>query len=239
MIGFNRSPIRVAGPDGGDLSTMARPVCRDALFRTAQRIFSLCIQVVAIPIIAANLVNVAHAQFDLPPPVQEPPRTPGSPTPSYPLVKPGLPPPGLGISRPTQPPAVPFSAPATVHVRQSKTHPNGVTILIDTVSFLPSSIVVSVEIFNPAFYRQRLNPSGSLLLTDERGRSYFFVAPVDNPELVIGPQSHVFGQLLFLGGVDWQARALRLTINHPFGSSTDRMTVVPLFQFSLPAEPRS
>lgn len=138
-----------------------------------------------------------------------------------------------------QPPPVELSAPVSVRVRQSKTHPNGLTISVDTVSFLPSSIVVDVEIFNPGTNRRRLNPFGSLLLTDDRGRSYPFLPPQDNPEMQIAPRTHLFGRLVFLGAVDWQARALQLKINHRLGSPTDRMTATPLFQFSLPAEPRS
>ncbi|WP_225771499.1 hypothetical protein [Inquilinus sp. Marseille-Q2685] len=192
-------------------------------------------------IAAASLVDGAQAQLqiDPPAPLLNPDRPPAKPVPAYPLVKPGLPAPGPGIGQPAQPAPGEQPSSATFRVRQSKTHPNGMTILVDTVSFLPSSIVVAVEIFNPASGRQRLNPSGSLLLTDDRGWSYPFLAPPDNPEMEIAPQSRVFGRLVFLGGVNWQARSLRLTINHPLGSPTDRLTATPLFQFSLPAEPRS
>ncbi len=112
------------------------------------------------------------------------------------------------------------------------------TISVAAVSFLQSSIAVDVEIFNPGVDRRRLNPFGTMLLSDDRGRRYPFLPPLDNPEVQIAPGSHVVGRLVFLGGVDWQARMLRLTINHPLGSPTDRMSVTPLFQFSLPGEPR-
>ncbi|WP_342242066.1 hypothetical protein [Inquilinus sp. OTU3971] len=209
------------------------------------RTLGRCLRGAAILGVAASLSDGAHAQlqqFEVDPPLQRPAGRPGTPTPTYPLVKPGLPLPGSGMGRTLQAPQLPLVeqlAPVNVRVRQSKTHPNGVTILVDTVSFLPSSIVVDVEIFNPGIGRRRLNPSGSLLLTDDRGRSYPFLPPPDNPEMQIAPRSHVFGRLIFLGVVDWQARALRLSINHPLGSPTDHMTVTPLFQFSLPAEPRS
>lgn len=199
------------------------------------------IRAVAIIVMAVSLANGAYAQVlpELSLPQQERVRPPGTPTPTYPLVKPRLPPPGSGVGQPSQPPPVEQSAPVAIRVQKSKTHPNGMTILVDTVNFLPSSIVIAVEIFNPAVERRRLNPFGSLLLTDDRGRSYPFLPPPDNPDMQIQPQSRVTGRLVFLGVVDWRARFLRLSINHPLGSSTDRMTATPLFQFSLPAEPRS
>ena len=250
MARLTHSPNCVAAARGGDLSIMADPVCRHGLFRIAQmpmRTLGRCLRGAAILGVAASLSDVAQAQFqqlevDPPLPLQRSSGRPGTPTPTYPLVKPGLPLPGSGMGQTPQAPQLPSVeqlAPVNVRVQQSKTHPNGMTILVDTVSFLPSSIVVDVEIFNPGVNRRRLNPSGSLLLTDDRGRSYPFLSPPDNPEMQIAPRSHVFGRLVFLGVVDWQARALRLSINHPLGSSTDRMTVTPLFQFSLPAEPRS
>jgi len=246
MVMFTQSPNCVAAPRGGDLIIMAEPGCRHELYRIAKtpmRAGSRRVTV-AIVMIAAGLVDVAHAQFQQfelapPPPLREPASRSGTPTPTYPLVKPGMSPPEPGVGQPAQPPPGEFSAPANVRVRQSKTHPNGMTISVDTVSFLPSSIVVDVEIFNPAAGQRRLNPSGSLLLTDDRGRSYPFLPPPDNPEMQIAPRSHIVGRLVFLGVVDWQARMLRLTINHPLGSPTDRMTATPLFQFSMPAEPRS
>lgn len=243
MAGLTQSPNCVAAARGGELSIMADPTCRHGLFRVAQmpmRTLGRCLRGAAILGVAASLSDVAHAQFqqlevDPPLPLQRSSGRPGTPTPTYPLVKPGLPP----TSQAPQLPLVEQLAPVSVRVQQSKTHPSGVTILVDTVRFLPSSIVVDVEIFNPGVNRRRLNPSGSLLLTDDRGQSYLFLPPPDNPEMQIAPRSHVFGRLVFLGVVDWQARALRLSINHPLGSPTDRMTVTPLFQFSLPAEPRS
>ncbi len=39
-----------------------------------------------------------------------------------------------------------------------------------------SSIVIAVQIFNPAVGRRRVRPFGSLQLTDDRGRSYLFAA---------------------------------------------------------------
>lgn len=223
---------------------MAESACRHGLRRVAEtprRIGGRCLRAAIVVIMAASLVDGAQAQLQIEPPspLLNPDRPPGKPVPAYPLVKPGLPAPEPGVGQPAQPAPGERFAPATSRVRQSKTHPNGMTISVDTVSFLPSSIVVAVEIFNPATGRRRLNPSGSLLLTDDRGRSYPFLAPPDNPEMEIAPRSHVFGRLVFLGGVNWQARSLRLTINHPLGSPTDRMTATPLFQFSLPAEPRS
>lgn len=195
----------------------------------------------AIVMAAATVTEGAHAQpqIDSPPPLPKLERPPAEPVPAYPLVKPGLPPPQPWVGQPAQQPASPPLAPVSARVQQSKTHPNGMTISIAAVSFLPSSIVVDVEIFNPGVYRRRLNPFGTLLLTDDRGRSYPFLPPPDNPEMQIAPQSHVVGRLVFFGGVDWQARMLRLTINHPFGSPTDRMSLTPLLQFTLPAEPRS
>lgn len=244
MVRPTQSPNCEAGTRGGDLIVMAKPARFHGLYRMVERPMRAGgrrLGAVAIMIVAASLVEGAHAQFqlDTPPPLQMPTRPPEKPMPAYPQVKPGLAPPGPGIGRPAQPPPGEFSAPANVRVRQSKTHPNGMTISVDTVSFLPSSIVVDVEIFNPGIDRRQLNPSGSLLLTDDRGRNYPFLPPPDNPEMQIAPRSHVFGRLVFLGGVDWQARSLRLMINHPLGSPTDRMTATPLFQFSLPAEPRS
>jgi hypothetical protein len=245
MVVFTQSPNCVAAACGGGLSIMADPVCHHGLHRIAERPMRMggrCVTA-AIVVIAASLVDVAHAQFQQfelgpPPPLQTTARPPEKPIRSYPLVKPGLSPPGPGVGQPAQPPPREFSVPAGIRLRQSKTHPNGMTISVDTVSFLPSSIVVDVEIFNPGIDRRRLNPSGSLLLIDERGRSYAFLPPPGNPEMQIAPRSHVFGRLVFLGAVDWQARALRLTINHPHGSPTDRMTATPLFQFRLPAESR-
>ncbi|MFE0757447.1 hypothetical protein ACFW16_26040 [Inquilinus sp. NPDC058860] len=246
MHGRDPPNCRIAGPGpcGGELMIMAESACRHGLRRVAEtpiRVGGRCLRAAIIVIAAASLVDGAQAQLqiDPPPPLPSPARPPGKPVPAYPLVKPGLPAPGPGIGQPAQPAPGEHSAPASVRVRQSKTHPNGMTISVDTVSFLPSSIVVDVEIFNPGIDRRRLNPSGSLLLTDDRGRNYPFLPPPDNPEMQIAPRSHVFGRLVFLGGVNWQARSLRLTINHPLGSPADRMTATPLFQFSLPAEPRS
>jgi hypothetical protein len=250
MARLTQSPNCVAAARGGELSIMADPVCRHGrhgLFRIAQmpmRTLGRCLRGAAILCVAASFVDVAHAQFqqlevDPQPRLQQSVRPPEKPIPAYPLVKPGLSPPGPGVGQPPQPSPGEFSAPVNVRVQQSKTHPNGVTISVDTVSFLPSSIVVDLEIFNPGIDRRRLNPSGSLLLVDDRGRSYPFLPPPDNPEMQIAPRSHVFGRLVFFGPVDWQARALQLMINHPLGSPTDRMTATPLFRFSLPAEPRS
>ena len=221
---------------------MAEPVCRSGLrwiAETPMRATARCVQTAAIVVMVAGLVNAGYAQMlpELTLPQQRPVRPPGMPTPTYPLVKPGLP--GPGIAQPPPNPPVGQFAPVIVRLQQSKTHPNGMTILVDSVNFLPSSIVIAIEIFNPGIDRRRLNPLGSLVLTDDRGRSYPFLPPPDNPDMQIQPRSRVVGQLVFLGAVDWQARALRLSINHPFGSSTDRMTATPLFQFSLPAEPRS
>jgi len=221
---------------------MAEPVCRSGLrwiAETPVRATARCIQTATIVGMIAGLVNAGYAQMlpELTLPQQRSVRPPGGPTPTYPLVKPGLPGPGIG-QQPPNPPVEQF-APVIVRLQQSKTHPNGMTILIDSVNFLPSSIVITIEIFNPGIDRRRLNPLGSLVLTDDRGRSYPFLPPPDNPDMQIQPRSRVVGQLVFVGGVDWQARALRLSINHPFGSSTDRLTATPLFQFSLPAEPRS
>jgi hypothetical protein len=223
---------------------MAKPVCRSGLrwiAKTPIRAAVRCVQTAAIMVIVACLVDAAYAQMlpELTLPPQRSVRPPGMPTPTYPLVKPGLPLPGPGSGQPPLSPPVEHLAPVIVRVQQSKTHPNGMTILVDSVNFLPSSIVIAVEIFNPGIDRRRLNPLGSLVLTDDRGRSYLFLPPPDNPDMQIPPRSRVVGQLVFLGGVDWQARALRLSINHPLGSSSDRMTATPLFQFSLPAEPRS
>lgn len=223
---------------------MAEPVCRSGLrwiAETPMRATARCVQTAAVMVVVAGLVNAGYAQMlpELTLPQQRPVRPPDMPTPTYPLVKPGLPLPGPGIGQPSPNPPVEHLAPVTVRLQQSKTHPNGMTILVDSVNFLPSSIVIAIEIFNPGIDRRRLNPLGSLMLTDDRGRSYPFLPPPDNPDMQIQPRSRVVGQLVFLGGVDWQARTLRLSINHPFGSSTDRMTATPLFQFSLPAEPRS
>ncbi|MGK9165804.1 hypothetical protein KXR53_05875 [Inquilinus limosus] len=223
---------------------MAEPVCRNRLCRIAELpmlIADCCVRAAAIIVIAIGLADHGHAQMPAQPqiPLQEPDRPPSTPTPTHPLVKPGLPLPEPGIGQPALPPPVERPAPVTIHVQQSKTHPNGMTISVTTVSLLPSSIAIAVEIFNPAADWRRLNPLSSLLLTDDRGRSYPFLPPPDNPEMLISPRSRVTGQLVFLGPVDWQARLLRLSINHPNGSPTDRMTATPLFQFSLPAEPRS
>lgn len=221
---------------------MAEPVCRSGLRWIAEMpkcATARCVQTAAIVVMVAGLVSAGSAQMlpELTLPQQRSVRPPGMPTPTYPLVKPGLPGPGIGQPPPNPPVGQP--APVIVRLQQSKTHPNGMTILVDSVNFLPSSIVIAIEIFNPGVDRRRLNPLGTLVLTDDRGRSYPFLPPPDNPDMQIQPRSRVVGQLVFLGGVDWQARALRLSINHPFGSSTDRMTATPLFQFSLPAEPRS
>lgn len=226
---------------------MAEPICCHGSCPTAKmpmRSVGQGIRAVAMIVMTIGLADGAYAQIlpELLPPQQERVRPPGTTTPTYPLVKPGLPPPGFDVGRPPQPPQPPqVGQPflVTIRVQESKTHPNGMTILVDTVSFLPSSIVIAVEIFNPAIERRRLNPFGSLQLTDDRGRSYLFLPPPDNPDMLIEPQSRVTGRLVFLGGVDWQARFLRLSINHPLGSSTDRMTATPLFQFNLPAELRS
>jgi hypothetical protein len=230
--------------DGGHSAIMAKPFCRKGPRRIVERLMrtgSRCLRAAAVMAVAASLAGEAQAQILTEPmvPSQGPTRPQERSVPTYPLVKPGLPPPEHRIGQPAQPPSAAFPAPITVRVRQSKTHPNGMTISVDTVSFLPSSIVISIEVFNPAADRRRINPFGSLQLTDERGGTYLFLPPPDNPELQIAPQSHVLGRLVFLGAVDWQARTLRLTINHPLGSPTDRMTTTPLFQFILPAEPRS
>lgn len=245
MGGLTQSPNCAAATRDGDLAIMARPVLRHRLYRIAETPLRAggrsVVWTVMIVAIAASPVDRMQAQILLepPPPSQEPARPPGRPTPTYPLVKPGLPPPERGLGQPAQPPIVEPPAPVAIRVRQSKTHPNGMTISVDTVNFLPSSIVITVEIFNPADERRRLNSRDSLLLTDDRGRIYPFLPPPDNPDLQIQPRSRVVGRLVFLGAVDWQARVLRLSINHPLGSPTDRMTSTPLFQFSLPAEPRS
>ncbi len=226
---------------------MAEPIYRNGSCPTAKtpmRIVDQGIRAVSIFVMAVSLANGAYAQTlpELLPSQQERVPRPGTATPTYPLVKPVLPPPGLGVGQPPQPlqsPQFGYPSLVTIRMRESKTHPNGMTILVDTVSFLPSSIVIAVQIFNPAVGRRRLNPFGSLQLTDDRGRSYLFLPPPNNPDMLIEPQSRVIGRLVFVGGVDWQARFLRLSINHPLGSSTDRMTATPLFQFSLPVDLRS
>jgi hypothetical protein len=164
----------------------------------------------------------------------------GTPTPTYPIVKPGLPPPEprIGQPAPAAPPVDPAGTVAT-RVQQRKTHPNGVTISVETITYLPRSVVVAIEIFNPAAARSLLNPSGSLQLFDDLGGAYSFLPPIDNPEIWIPPASHLAGKLVFVGGIDRRARWLRLSINRALGSPTDRMTDIPSFQFSLPVNRRS
>jgi hypothetical protein len=194
----------------------------------------------AAAILAAALTGPAWAQ---PLPEISVPefRTFGTPTPTYPIVKPGRPPPELRIGQPAPaaaPPADPAGA-VTTRMQQRKTHPNGMTISVETVTYLPRSVVVDIEIFNPApAGRSLLNPSGSLQLFDDLGGVYAFLPPVDNPEIWIPPASHFAGRLVFVGGIDRRAQWLRLSINRTLGSPTDRMTDIPSFQFSLPVNRR-
>lgn len=189
----------------------------------------------AIAVLAVATAAQAQSPLDrLVPPVTTQPSTP---TPAQPIVRPGLP------SRPAPTLQVraasdPFSGVGdtghTVRIDQRQIHPNGVVMTLDSVTYRSASIVVAASILNTTDRVARLNPGGGLQLVDDRGQSYPFVPPPNNPEVQIAPRSRVGATFVFVGPVVSGARVLQLSTNARTGSRNDRLTAAPAFTFSLP-----
>jgi hypothetical protein len=169
---------------------------------------------------------------------------PSTPTPSQPLVAPGLPSRpdqtlAPGTAWPIAPATSPVapSAPATgrtVRLEQHQTHPSGVIMSLDSITFRADSIIVSATILNPSSRPTWLNRGGSLTLIDDRGRGYPFLPPGDNPEVQIAPQSRVTASFVFAGPVSPDSRTVQLSTNGPSGDRNNRLTSAPSFLFRVP-----
>jgi len=166
-----------------------------------------------------------------------------TPTPTQPLVAPGLPSrPDLapGTQWPVTPavpaPAVPTAPDTgrTVRLEQHQMHPSGVIMSLDSITFRADSIVVSATILNPSDRPAWLNQGGGLTLADDRGRSYPFVPPADNPNVQIAAQSRVTASLVFAGPLAGDTRTVQLSINGPSGDRSSRLTSAPAFLFRVP-----
>ncbi|WP_026872489.1 hypothetical protein [Inquilinus limosus] len=190
-------------------------------------------------IAAAVLAMATGAQAQVPLDNVETPRAPSTPTPAQPLVAPGLP------SRPQQPlmaPA-PVTAPAalagqdaerTVRLEQQQTHPSGVAMTLTSITFRANAIIVAANVINPSDRPVSLNRGGSLVLTDDRGRSHPFVPPTDNPEVQVAPRSRVAASFVFAGPLAGDARSVQISTNGVSGSRSDRLTSAPSFLFRVP-----
>ena len=177
----------------------------------------------------------AQAQVSLDPLTSTLPSRPSTPTPAQPMVRPGQPGPGqpLGVQR--QVPQAQATVPArTVRVDQRQANPNGLVMTVDSISYMANGIVVTARVLNTTGRAMWLNAGGGLTLADDKGRTYPFVPPADNPEVQIAPQSQVTANLVFAGGVAMGSRGLQLWTNGRNGSHGDRLTPAPQLVFRLP-----
>lgn len=90
--------------------------------------------------------------------------------------------------------------------------PVGVALAVDRVSVSPTAIVLDVRFSNPAPYPVQFNADG-MWLVDDRGTTYRFVPPAQNPDLAVPAESSLSGQLAFPGVVTPGASRVTLLTN--------------------------
>lgn len=122
-----------------------------------------------------------------------------------------------------------LTLPSSIGVDSEVIHPNGVTVQLQTISFVDTGIEARIEATNPGAVSVALNGATGVV-TDDVGTRYLLRPVEGNPQLVIGATSAITATLFFSGRPRPEATSVTLTLN-PGQSTTDGATRTPGFDF--------
>jgi hypothetical protein len=120
--------------------------------------------------------------------------------------------------------------PSPLDLTLEKVNEYGVKVKIKRITFRSNEILVDLVAVNTSPNPVTLagSPFTGMTLTDDKGTSYDFQAPKQNPALKVAPGRTYEGRVTFLGTLRNDASLLVLTTNA--GSNGDRY--VPRFEFA-------
>ena len=126
-----------------------------------------------------------------------------------------------------------------VPIERRLVHPDGVSIVLQTIDFRDNSIVLSATIANPGERQIRLDRARSFVLDDGAHGVYHLNPPAENPQLRIPAQAQMTADLVFIGPLASAARELTLSINQGIGTPDNPYDDAPAFSTTLPADGRA
>ncbi len=126
-----------------------------------------------------------------------------------------------------------------VPIERRLVHPDGVSIVLQTIDFRDDSIVLSATIANPGERQIRLDRARSFVLDDGAHGVYHLNPPAENPQLRIPAQAQMTADLVFIGPLASAARELTLSINQGIGTPDNPYDDAPAFSTTLPADGRA
>lgn len=113
--------------------------------------------------------------------------------------------------------------PDPVALDMEMSHPSGSQVRLNGISFTQSAIEVDVTIINGYTVEQMFSGFGRVLLEDDLGNTYGFLAPEDNEILSVDAGEQLEGTLVFAGRLPAGATSLRLVFNPENDSEDDAM----------------
>jgi outer membrane protein OmpA-like peptidoglycan-associated protein len=123
-----------------------------------------------------------------------------------------------------------------VPIERRLVHPDGVSIVLQTIDIRDDSIVLAATIANPGEREIRLDRARSLVLDDGAHGIHHLNPPADNPELRIPAHTQTTADLVFVGPLATTARELTLSINQGIGTPDNPYDDAPAFSATLPAD---
>ena len=122
----------------------------------------------------------------------------------------------------------------SIPIERRSVHPNGLSVVLNTVEFRPDSTVISARISNPGNQPIRLNQDRGLVLEDGSGGIYRVNPPLDNREIEIQPHTELHGTLVFIGPITPSANKLAILSTSKTGDFNAAGSAVSILNSEMP-----